>query len=277
MLHSSVIISVYRDIQALSLILQALSRQTIQGFEVIISQDGDDIEVINFVRDVDTTFPVIHLTQPDQGFQKNRALNRAILAANSERLIFIDGDCIPHDRFIESHLKHLTKGVVTAGRRVELGPNISQRVRQNAISLDNINSNAWWWTHIYSLIKDKTKGVELVLAPKAFIGTMLNRKIALLGSNFGAYKSDLITINGFNEEYKEAGIGEDTDIEWRLRECNVTLVNIKFSALQWHLYHERIYQLSDNNIKILLRTKQNHEIVATHGLNSHNISQDINQ
>ncbi len=66
-----------------------------------------------------------HLTQEDLGWRKNRALNRAIKAAKAEWLIFIDGDCALHPRFIEHHLKLAAEKYILAGKRIKLDPALS--------------------------------------------------------------------------------------------------------------------------------------------------------
>src|SRR5690606_14106860 len=60
-------------------------------------------------------FPIIHVWQPDEGFQKCKILNKAILKANSDYLLFTDGDCIPRNDFVFQHLKHQEKGYFLSG------------------------------------------------------------------------------------------------------------------------------------------------------------------
>ena len=64
-------------------------------------------------------FPVTHLWQEDCGFRKNRMLNKAVVQSRAEYLIFLDGDCIPHRKFVEEHCKARREGFVVAGRRVD--------------------------------------------------------------------------------------------------------------------------------------------------------------
>ena len=105
-MKASIIISVYKNTQALYFVLESLRRQTILDFEIIISEDGEDKAMSDFVKNYDWFCEYQHLTQPDVGWRKNRALNRAILAAKNEWLIFIDGDCLVHRRFVEMHLRY---------------------------------------------------------------------------------------------------------------------------------------------------------------------------
>src|SRR5690606_3998237 len=102
----SLIISVYTNTLFLKTVLDALHAQTVLPDEVIVSEDGESEVMREFMANY--TIPgvqMVHMTQTDSGWQKNRALNRAITAASHAYLIFIDGDCVLHTRFIENHLR----------------------------------------------------------------------------------------------------------------------------------------------------------------------------
>jgi len=140
-LISTVVISVYKDAVALKLILDCLNRQTVKNFEVIVSEDGESQE-IQSISDIfrNLNFPVLHLTQEDKGFRKNTALNRAIKTSQTEHLIFIDGDCLPHHGFIAAHQKYARKRLACTGRRIELGIGISTKIRNAELGLKRLAS-----------------------------------------------------------------------------------------------------------------------------------------
>ncbi|MGD8568894.1 MAG: glycosyltransferase, partial [Gammaproteobacteria bacterium] len=75
--RASIIISIYNNIDALRLILHALSLQSEKDFEIIVSEDGESPRVREFIDTIKADFPnLIHNTQADEGFRKNTALNR---------------------------------------------------------------------------------------------------------------------------------------------------------------------------------------------------------
>ena len=115
-MKATLIISIYKNIIALQTILRSLRQQTEQDFELIISEDGEDIEVRKFIEQYQFPWTTQHLTQPDMGWQKNKALNRAVLAAQTDWLIFIDGDCVLHPRFVEMHIRYQQDNVLLAGK-----------------------------------------------------------------------------------------------------------------------------------------------------------------
>lgn len=266
-LSSTVVISVYTDAVALSLILASLAKQTIKNFEIIISEDGESKLINEIVKNLaDYPLPIRHLSQPDSGFRKNIALNRAIHNANTEHLIFIDGDCVPHPGFVKAHQCHAKHGVANTGRRVELGEKISGLIRNGKISLTRLTNRLAYLFNLIPLISDNAKNIESGIYSTILRRLTQNREIRLLGCNFSCNKQDLIKINGFNEDYLAPGIGEDSDIDWRLTILGVKIKNVKFSAIQYHLYHPRAYSTSQENVNIFNKTKQENNYACTHGL-----------
>ena len=266
-LLSTVIISVYKDDVALDLILKSLLTQSVSNFEVIISEDCESDEIKQCVdRFKSKDILLLHLTQEDKGFRKNIALNRAIMASNSEHLIFIDGDCVPHPSFVEAHQQYANPGFACTGRRLELGENISKKLRQGKIRPSYLTRTASYLLHMIPLLLDKAKNIESGIYSRFLHSRTKDKEIRILGCNFSCSKSDLIKINGFNEEYLAAGIGEDSDIDWRLIHTGVTIKNVKFSAIQYHLYHPRLYSPSKENEAIFHRTKEQNLLFCEKGL-----------
>jgi len=264
---ASLIVSIYKNIAALAVILKALEHQSETAFEIIVSEDGDDPQVKHFLdNSPSSTINRQHLTQEDKGFRKNRALNRAIKHARSDYLIFIDGDCIPHQRFIENHIQSAHAGFICSGRRAELGKRLSKMI----LKKPHIFS---FFTHPIGLLSfapfayfDHAKNYEAGIYSKG-LNSFLNKKSrGLVGCNFSCYKKDLMAINGFNEDYVFPGDGEDSDIEWRLKKRGIKIKNIKFLAPVYHLFHQNKYQPSNQNKAILKKTIESNEVVCHNGL-----------
>src|SRR5690554_3658391 len=117
---ASLIISVYKNTKTLASVLDSLSFQTDKRFEVIIAEDGSSPEMKDLLHSYRMVVDCQHVCQEDQGWRKNRILNRAILTAKSDWLIFIDGDCVLHPRFVEFHLKRAHAELILAGKRIKL-------------------------------------------------------------------------------------------------------------------------------------------------------------
>ena len=104
----SVIITTYNAEDWLRKVLLGFSIQTETDFEIVIADDGSTSKTKEVIASLSSrfTYPIIHVWQEDEGFQKSRILNKAILKSNSEYLLFTDGDCIPRTDFVAVHLKH---------------------------------------------------------------------------------------------------------------------------------------------------------------------------
>src|SRR5688572_29031024 len=103
---ASLIISVYKKKSELGLIIGALKGQSFTDFEVIVADDDSQNQMESHVIELAVKYGlnVKFITHTFTGFGKNRILNKAILASESDYLVFIDGDCIPHPSFMEGHM-----------------------------------------------------------------------------------------------------------------------------------------------------------------------------
>ncbi|MFA7272889.1 MAG: glycosyltransferase [Crocinitomicaceae bacterium] len=259
-MESSLIISYYKNLPNLALILKGLLVQSRKNFEVIVAEDDNAAETIEFLREwsLKADFPIQHIAQQkDDGFRKNQMLNRAILASKSDALIFIDGDCIPHRHFIKAYQKAISKGKILFGKRVNLGPIISNEI-QKANSISRI-------TLLNVLKSDSDKKKEGIYFP------LLSLKIkdtGLLGCNWGILKEHLVAINGYDEDYISAGVGEDVDIEWRLTSIGLKMVSMKNKGIVYHIYHPKGYsdESVQANYKLLKEKKSAGHIACLNGL-----------
>lgn len=243
---STIIVSVYKDTEALDLILESLAHQTLSADQIIISEDGNSTQMAEFVASRKNRFPnLLHLTQEDEGWRKNRALNRAIAAATGEYLIFIDGDCVPYPEFIEEHVKLQEPGTVLCGRRSEPGHAFSSRLRSRQISLSEYISR--YLLNFFDLKSDKVKHYEegIYLGSHHPLFSLLHRfsrkNSHIVGCNFSCHKSDMIRINGFDEDFTMPTTGEDSDIERRMRLLGIRMKSCRNAANMVHLDHPKVF------------------------------------
>ena len=105
----TIIISYYKALDNLKLILKSFNNQSNNNFEIILSEDDYNEETISFLSKNKSLykFSINHIYQKeDIGFRKNMMLNRSIVEAKTELLVFIDGDCIPHKHFVKEYIKN---------------------------------------------------------------------------------------------------------------------------------------------------------------------------
>lgn len=236
---ASVIISFYARIDYLRLLFAGFERQTFKDFEVIIADDGSREDVTLEIERLsrDASFPVVHLWHEDKGFRKNKILNRAIEASGSDYLIFVDGDCVPHRKFVEEHFVNRQERVCLAGRRV----NLSERVTK-MLSYESVR-NGFLERRLPLLILDGIFGKSFDVEKGFYfqspsIRNFFNRKKrGIVGCNFSLHRNDFLSINGFDERYEKPSIGEDSDVQYRLELQGVGIKSVNHMAVQYHLYH----------------------------------------
>ncbi|MBZ4683376.1 MAG: hypothetical protein JG768_800 [Fusobacteriales bacterium] len=225
----SLVISVYKNIDYLDLILRSLKNQVYKNFEIIVAEDNNGKEMKDYIEKVkhDYKFVIKHVTQEDRGFRKNKILNKAIKEAEGSHIIFIDGDCVLHNKFIYQYVKNIKENYVLFGRRTHISKNLTEKlVKTKKLFLLSLP--------IILLTKCKRKE-EAFYIP--FITS--KRKSGVYGCNFMVSKKDLYEVNGFDEEYEGPYYGEDKDIESRLRLKGLKFNCIKRKVIEYHLYHEK--------------------------------------
>ena len=87
----------------------------------------------------------------------------------------------------------------------------------------------------------------------------------IVGCNFSLHKELLEKINGFDENYIGPGIGEDSDIEFRLRLIETKFKAIRNLAIQYHIYHEKTVE-ERRNFVYFHEVQKNNNHLCKNGL-----------
>jgi len=246
----SVIISVYKKKRELEILLTAFSMQTYTDFDVIIADDGSGEKILEFINEFrkNCKYTITFLTQEDIGFRKNKILNEAIKTTESDYLIFLDSDCIPHKDFVKAHIENSEENTVLFGRRVFLNKNLSDKLNTEYIlsgKLNNLNYKALLSS--LNLNHPSSAAEEGLIIENKFLRKLFGlEKGMLVGCNFSASKSLLLKVNGFDEDYTGAGIGEDTDIEYRLGLINAKFKSVRNLAVVFHIDHPKTVENNSN-------------------------------
>lgn len=269
-MKASVIMSTYNAIEWLEKVLWGFSVQTSTDFEIIIADDGSKIETKNKIEELRKliSIPIIHVWHEDNGFQKTKILNKAILASTTDYLIFTDGDCIPRKDFVETHLNHREKGYFLSGGYFKLPMDISNKItKEDILNQDCFNLN---WLKKHGL-KANMKNIKLT--PFKFLTKGLNKitptKPTWNGHNASGWKADLLAIDGFNQEMQYGG--EDRELGERLFNMGLSSKQIRYSAICVHLDHARGYvsdEVWKKNNDIRAFTKANKVVKTDKGIGS---------
>jgi len=233
----SLIISFYKHLDFLELIFQSLEKQSFKNFEVVVAEDNNDPQTVEFIERarMGYSFSIQHVSHEDTGFRKTVILNKAVKKTKGEKIVFIDGDCVLHKHFLYEYNKAITDTYFCYGRRVFC----SKIHTDKLLKSKNIKSINIFQTFLFG---GKSIGAGLYLPFKKNIHKQHRR---ILGCNWGIMKKNILAVNGFDEDYDHAGVGEDFDIDWRLKKLGFKVRSMKGKAIVYHLYHKANYNTSD--------------------------------
>jgi GT2 family glycosyltransferase len=186
-------------------------------------------------------------------------MNAAIRVARAEVLVFLDGDCIPHRNFVSAYANTVVPGFAYWGRRVMLGPIISARLNVGRMKLPITLGN---------LLFSDSRRIEEAL-PLRVLGTQAKSR-AISGCNWGICKLHLLAVNGFDEDYVSACVGEDVDVEERLILSGIKLKSMRNRAIVYHLYHRpnENAESHEANLQLMKEKIHRHGAICRNGLQS---------
>ncbi len=246
---ATLIISVFRKKEELELIFRALMQQSFKGFEVIVADDDSGNDMPAHVEELKGKYGLDArtVTHSFTGFGKNIILNRAIMSARTDYLVFIDGDCILHRAFIEGHLRARDANTVLCGRRVMLGEKLSARLKEDPSVMGR--GSISYLSLLGDMFSKPNPGYhseEGIYIKSKLLRGIRGTKITLSGCNFSLEKKLMEKINGFDEDYTGPGIGEDSDLEFRLRLAGAELRSVRNLAVLYHVYHPLTVENNSN-------------------------------
>lgn len=264
----SVIISTYNAVEWLGKTLEGYKCQTFRDFEVIIADDGSGPETAEFIEKFKQSvdFLVTHIWQEDDGFQKTKVLNKALLASTSDYTLMSDGDCIPRKDFLEIHLKYREPGYFLSGGYFKLPMDISEKItREDILEQRCFDIN---WLKQQGL-KSSLKNYKLTAGHKRakLLNTLTPTGATWNGHNASGWKKDILNVNGFDERMQYGG--EDRELGERLFNLGIKSKQIRYSAICVHLDHSRGYvnqAAIDFNKKVRNKTKQEKIKVTPFGI-----------
>ena len=261
----SLIITTYNWPESLELVLKSIEKQTLRPDEVVIADDGSSFETQNLVTELQqvSKLNIIHSWQEDIGFRAARSRNKAILKSTGDYIILIDGDMILHSEFVKDHVDHAKKGYFSQGSRVLLSKDLSKNALHKQQSIFSFFSSG---------LKNRKNSIHSKLLSFIFS----NKKNQLRGiktHNFAFYLKDCLNINGFNNEFEGWG-REDSEFVVRMQNSGIKRRNIRFNAIQFHIWHNVNKNVSlDRNNLILKNTINNHLQWCESGINSIEINE----
>lgn len=270
-MYASVIFTTYNSPRWLEKVVWGFLEQTYRNFEIIIADDGSTEETKRTIDALkaESPFPITHVWQEDEGFQKCRILNKAIVQAKGEYLIFTDGDCIPRCDFVEQHIRHARPNLFLSGGYFKLPMVTSEAITRDDIISQRAFDRDWL---LQRGLKNSHKTMKLTARGwrADFLNLVSPTAATWNGHNASCFREHAIAVNGF-EEMMQYG-GQDREFGERLWHLGLGSKRIRYSAICLHLDHSRGYvteEMLKNSRAIRADTKRTKRVRARKGLDQY--------
>jgi len=231
----TVLIPVYNRQVLLANVLAGLTRQSSgTSFDVIVVDDGSEEDIPATVERFSERLNVRSLRQERDGFGLARARNLGLANTDADVVVFLDADCIPGDRWLESHMSWHRKAanlVVTGSRRhvdVLCDPDEVAAGDTDVASLARRTEDDQ-----PELATDDWRGLVYRRSQRLLLGDAGFR--AAIGGNSSMRREFALSIGGVSEDFRGWG-GEDTEFAWRLWNAGAFIVPAD-GAIIYHQSH----------------------------------------
>ena len=235
----SLCITTYNSVTRLQQVFLNMLLFTEWPSEIVICDDGSGQatrDLIDWFRGR-APVPVRHVWEPDEGWRPSRARNNGIYASRGDYVVFLDGDCVPHRRFVEDHRRLSAPGYLVLGDRAH--------VREWALFRFKANPMGVMKAMLSGQIHKRSRAVRVFFerpCSLTFHGVDARHLAHVaIGCNFAAWREHLVQVNGFNESITGWGL-EDVELIARLMASGVVARKVRRRAIVYHLDHgERLY------------------------------------
>ena len=237
----SVVISTCNQPAWLEKVLWGYEAQTEKRFELIVADDGSRKETFDLLQRLTPrlSYPVKHVWHEDKGFRKCDILNKSILAAQTDYLLFSDGDCIPRRDFVETHLRLRRRGRFLSGGYHKLDTSLSRSLTVDDILSGRCFDQRWMRAHGMPA-SFKNNKLTATGFKRWALNTFTPTKATWNGHNASGWLDDILAVNGFDERMQYGG--QDREFGERLENYGIHGMQIRYSTVCLHLDHPRGYK-----------------------------------
>lgn len=268
---TAVVLSTFNQPHLLRRVLAAYSVQDDAAFRMVIADDGSGKETRDVIEEARAKwFPtLLHVWHEDDGFRKCMILNKAIVAAQEEYMIFSDGDCIPRPDFVRTHREFARPGRFLSGGYLLLPAAVSESITMEdvlggrMVAMKPLRERGLAWS-----LRTWSR-----LLPRGVCTSLLDAlnpaKRNWNGHNASGWRKDLVAACGFDE--RMAWWGEDREFGMRLTNAGVRGIHIRYQAPVVHLDHSRGYVRPEafaKNAEIRAQTKRTKRTRTEYGIKS---------
>lgn len=264
----SIILTTYNRPEALRLVISALAAQTRLPDEIIVADDGSNEETQKLIQRLQSQIhcPLQHVWQKDKGFRAAKIRNKAVLKAQANYLIFLDGDCVPFLDFIDQHRQLAEANWFVSGHRILLNRSFTHKVLERSLTIYRY-TKIQWLKHYFARHTNRLLPL-LRLPPQDWRKFHPKRWQGAKSCNLGVWKKDFLFINGFDQNFTGWGY-EDSDLVIRLIRSGIFRKSGKFSVPVVHLWHTQNDRHQEKaNFQLLQKIAKGSQIRASIGIDS---------
>ncbi len=234
----SVVVSTYNWPEALELCLLSIANQTVLPNEVVVGDDGSRDDTRRLIERMRPQLPykLIHVWQEDKGYRLAAICNRALARCTSDYVIKIDQDIIMDPHFVEEHIRHAERGYYISGSRAKLTEPFTKKI---------LASKNYKLSPFTCGVIRKFNAMRIPWLTKFFYKYMLNKLDR--GCNMSFWRDDLYAVNGYDGDMVGYG-NEDIDLSARIRALGVKKRTIKFSCIEYHIWHKETESKFDDEL-----------------------------
>jgi len=263
-MFASVIFTTYNHPKWLEKTLWGFSAQSYRDFEIIVADDGSSDETRAVIESLQAQIdiPIRHVWQEDDGFQKCRIMNKAIVESRGEYLIFTDGDCIPHPDFIKNHVELSAENTMLSGGYFKLPLDVSRAITKQDILAGNSTRPGWLLKHGVDFTPKISK-----LFSHPLLGAILDAftitRATWNGHSSSTWKKLVIATNGFDERMQYGG--QDREFGERLVNMGIKPRQVRYRCSCVHLDHGRGYARPESIAKnrAIRKHTRDHKVTST--------------
>ena len=264
----SIVLSTYNQPAWLEKVLWGYAAQSRRDFQLVVADDGSGPETREVVERVgaETGLDPVHVWHEDDGFRKCEILNRGILAADGDYLIFSDGDCIPRRDFVEVHASLAAPRRFLSGGTVRLPPEVSERITREDVESQRFADGGWLAGAGWRGGRHRLRLLPPGVAP-ALLDRVTPTRASWNGCNASTWREALEAVNGFDHAMKYGG--EDRAVGERLENLGYRGLRVRYRAVLLHLDHGRPYRTEEalrRNHELRARIRRERDTRAPEGL-----------
>ncbi len=237
----SVIVSTFDCPQRLELVLLGFEQQTVKDFQIVVADHGAQTETVEMLEEFrqHSSKDIVYVTHAEEGFQKPSVLNKAILRAGGEYLIFTDGMSVPREDFVEAHQKMARTGRFLSGGRSRLPPCCAKEIGKDDVRSGSAFNLFWLLRKGYPDTADKSRLLAKGLWAR-FLNFINVRKNKWYCHNSSGWKTDILSVNGFDERMQSVD-GMDWEMGYRLKNSGINVKSVRYTAACVQLFYDDLY------------------------------------